>query len=109
MAASNRSSRVAAAFFERQVQIWDAEKAKCLNEFETIFSFGGFRLALDPLGERCIAAVWQAGKRGAVARYETNTAKRIWHRQDLRKTQCVRFSPEARPFGVLRIQVLLNS
>jgi hypothetical protein len=93
MAASNRSSRVAAAFFERRVQIWDAEKAKCLNEFATFFSFGGFRLALDPLGERCIAAVWRAGKRGGVARYETNTGKRIWHRQDLRQTQRVRFSP----------------
>jgi hypothetical protein len=93
MAASNRSSRVAAAYFERRLQIWDAEKAKCLNEFATFFSFGGFRLTLDPLCERCIAAAWQAGTRGGVARYETNTGKRIWYRQDLRQTQRVRFSP----------------
>jgi WD40 repeat protein len=93
MAASNRSSRLAAAFFERQVQIWDAEKAKCVNEFETVFSFGGPRLTLDPVGERCIAAAWQAGEHGGVACYETNKGKLIWHRQELRGTQRVRFSP----------------
>jgi WD40 repeat protein len=94
MAASNRSARVAAAFFERQVQIWDVEKGKCVNEFETLFSFGGPRLSLDPLGERCLAAAWKAGKHGGVACYETNTGKLIWHRQDLRRTQRVRFSCE---------------
>ena len=94
MAASNRSARVAAAFFERQVQIWDVEKAKCVNELETVFSFGGPRLSLDPPGERCIAAAWKAGTHGGVACYETNTGKLIWHRQDLRRTQRVRFSSE---------------
>jgi WD40 repeat protein len=94
MATSNRSSRVAAALFERQVQIWDAKKAKCVNEFETVFSFGGTRLTLDPLGERCIAAAWKAGEHGGVACYETNTGKLIWHRQDLRQTQRVRLSSD---------------
>ena len=93
MAASKRSSRVAAAMFEHVVQIWDVETGVIVNEFETVFSFGGPRLTLDPLGERCIAAAWKAGKRGGVACYETNTGKLIWHRQDLRQTQRVRFSP----------------
>jgi len=93
MAASIRSSRVAAAMFEHHVQIWNVETGTVVNEFETVFSFGGRRLALDPLGERCIAAAWNAGKHGGVACYEANTGKLIWHRQDLRQTQRVRFSP----------------
>jgi WD40 repeat protein len=94
MAASKRSPRVAAALFESQVQIWDLEAGKLKNEFETVFSFGGSRLTLGPLGERCIAAGWKAGKHGGVACYDTNTGRLIWHRQDLKQTQRVRFSPE---------------
>jgi hypothetical protein len=93
MAASKRSPRVAAAMFAHQVQIWDIETGAVVNEFETVFSFGGPRLTLDPLGERCIAAAWKAGKHGGVACYETNTGKLIWHRRDLRQTQRVRFAP----------------
>ena len=93
MAPSRRSSRVAAATFEHHVQIWDVETRAVVNEFETVFSFGGHRLTLDPLGERCIAAAWKAGKHGGVACYEANTGKLIWHRQDLRQTQRLRFSP----------------
>jgi hypothetical protein len=51
MAPSKRSSRVAAAMFEHLVQIWDVETGMVVNEFETVFSFGGPRLTLDPLGE----------------------------------------------------------
>jgi WD40 repeat protein len=93
MAASKRSSRVAAALFESQVQIWDVETGKLIKEFETVFSFGGSRLTLGPLGERCIAAAWKAGKDGGVACYDTNTGMLVWHRQDLKQTQRVRFSP----------------
>lgn len=93
MAPSKRSTRVAAATLENHVQIWDVETRAVVSEFETVFSFGGHRLSLDPLGERCIAAAWKAGKRGGVACYETSTGKLIWHRQDLRQTQRVRFSP----------------
>lgn len=93
MAPSKRSSRFAAARYEHHVQIWDVKTRAVVNQFETLFSFGGHRLSLDPLGERCIAAAWEAGKRGGVACYETNTGKLIWHRQDLRQTQRVRFSP----------------
>jgi len=95
MAASKQSSRFAAAVFERQVQIWDVETRALVNEFETVFAFGGNRLALDPSGKRCIAAGWKAGKSGGVACYEANTGKLIWHRQDLRQTQRVRFSPQS--------------
>ena len=79
--------------FERRVQMWDVETGAMVNEFETVFSFGGHRLTLDSLGERCIAAAWKAGKRGGVACYEANTGRLIWHRQDLRQTQRVRFAP----------------
>src|SRR5579863_3587972 len=93
MADSKQSSRIAVAMFERRVQMWDVETGAMVNEFETVFSFGGHRLTLDSLGERCIAAAWKAGKRGGVACYEANTGRLIWHRQDLRQTQRVRFAP----------------
>jgi outer membrane protein assembly factor BamB len=94
LATSNRSTRVAAAVFEKTVQIWDLKTRERINEFETVFRFGGSRLTLDPTGEKCVAAAWKKGKGGGVACYEAATGKVIWHRQDLRHTQRVRFSPD---------------
>jgi hypothetical protein len=93
LAAGKRSTLVAAAIFEHRVQIWDLDTKAAVKEFETVLSFGGDRLAMHPLGDRCIAAAWKAGKRGGVACYETRTGKLIWHRPDLRQTQRIRFSP----------------
>jgi WD40 repeat protein len=93
MAASKRSSRLATVASEGQVQIWDVETRELLQEFASVFSFGGNRLTLDPLGQRCIAAAWNPGRHGGVACYDANTGKLIWQRQDLRQTQRVRFSP----------------
>src|SRR5215467_4503045 len=92
LAASRNSTRIAAALFEQKVQIWDLESRTAVREFDTVFSFGGHRLALDSLGERCVAAAWRGGQRGGVACYETTTGKLIWHRPDLRQTQRIRFS-----------------
>jgi hypothetical protein len=94
LAASKRSSLVAAAFFEHRVQIWDLETKEMVKEFETVLSFGGNRLAMDSSGERCIAAAWTAGKGGGVACYETRTGELLWHRPELRQTQRIRFSPD---------------
>lgn len=92
LAASQNSSRIAAALFEHKIQIWDLETRTMVNEFETVFSFGGNRLALDSFGERCVAAGWTGGQRGGVACYEVATGKLLWHRPDLLQTQRLRFA-----------------
>lgn len=92
LAASQNSSRIAAALFEHKIQIWDLETRTMVNEFETMFSFGGNRLALDSFGERCVAAGWTGGQRGGVACYEVATGKLLWHRPDLLQTQRLRFA-----------------
>ena len=93
LAVSCDSTRLAAACLERTVQVWDLTTREQIKEFETVFYFGGNRLAIDAVGQRCVTAGWNKGKRGGVACYETDTGKLIWHRQDLRHTQRVRFSP----------------
>jgi len=83
---------VAAAFFERIVQMWNLATLEKSAEFETTLSFGGRRLALDPTGELCATAAWEGGTRGGVACYETKSGRRVWHRRDLEQTQRLRFS-----------------
>ena len=55
---AHKAPRVAAALFERTVQLWDVRTAQQLSQFETVFSFGGRRLALSPYGDLCVAAGW---------------------------------------------------
>jgi WD40 repeat protein len=92
LAASKKSARIAAALFERRIQIWDLESRTVVSDFDTVFSFGGNRLGLDSSGKRCVAAAWEGGQGGGVACYETTTGKQIWHRPDLRQSQRLRFS-----------------
>ena len=92
LAASRNATKAAAAFFDKTVQIWGLTTRERITEFETVFVFGGRRLALDAAGQKCVTAGWGQGKRGGVACYEADTGKVIWHRQDLRQTQRVWFS-----------------
>lgn len=93
LAASRVSTRIAAAFFEHTVQVWDVGAGERLAEFETIFSFGGCRVTMAPSGELCVAAGWTRGSRGGVACYKAASGTLQWHRTDLRQTQRVHFSP----------------
>lgn len=93
LAVSREATKVAAAVFEKTVQIWDLTTRERIKEFETVFSSGGNRLTIDAAGQKCVTAAWNKGKLGGVACYEADTGKLIWHRQDLRHTQRVRFSP----------------
>jgi hypothetical protein len=61
LSASNVSAKVAAAFFENTVQVWDLSTREKVAEFETVFSSGGNRLALDDAGRKCVAAAWNKG------------------------------------------------
>jgi outer membrane protein assembly factor BamB len=98
LAASKNSTRIAAALFEQRVQVWDLRSGTTVCDFNTVFSFGGSRLALDSSGERCVAAGWNGGRSGGVACYETATGKQMWHRLDLRHIQRVRSSSTSGAF-----------
>lgn len=92
MAASSMSSRIAAALSYRTVQIWDLRSAERIAEFDTVFSFGGQRLAIGASGEHCVAAGWTRGVFGGVACYQSSSGKVLWHRTDLNEMSDVKFS-----------------
>jgi hypothetical protein len=56
LAAAEQSPHVAAALFERTVEIWDLQTGKRISSLDTILSIGGERLALHPNGRQCVAA-----------------------------------------------------
>jgi hypothetical protein len=93
LAAARNAPRIAAAFVERTIQVWDLRNSELLSEFDTVYDFGGgHRSALNPTGELCVAAGWLKGMRGGVACYNGLTGVRLWHRTDIRQTLFVKFS-----------------
>jgi hypothetical protein len=90
---AGRGPVIAAAFFERTVQIWESYAATRLAEFDTVFDSGGHRLAISPKATVCVAASWRKGKRGGVACYDTRSGQVVWHRIDLGRVQGLRFTP----------------
>lgn len=92
LATARSAPRLAAALFERTVQVWNLRNSRLISEFETVYGFGGLRLTLDPAGENCVAAGWTKGVRGGVACHNALTGVMVWHRTDIRQTQFVRFS-----------------
>jgi len=93
LAAAQRVPRIAAATPKLTVQIWDLTAGHRISQFETVFYFGGRRIALSPDGDRCAAAEWNKGRHGGVACYDAVTGNLLWQRSDIRHTQAVRFSP----------------
>jgi hypothetical protein len=94
------------------VQTWDVRAGQKISEFNTFYSWGGFRLALSPAGTLCAAASWGGGKRGGVGCYDVQSSKMLWHRTDIRHTQRVRFAADGRSIycgmeegSVLRLSV----
>jgi hypothetical protein len=91
LTAAQRAPIIAAARFERSVQIWDVDTGQHISEFDTVFDYGGNRLALDPDGKVCVAASWKKGKRGRVAAYDTQSGRVLWQRPE-RGSPGLRFS-----------------
>jgi hypothetical protein len=92
LAISDESAIVAAALFEKTVQIWSWTTGQQLGEFKTVFSFGGRRLALTPDGSICIAGGWGRG----LAAYSVPDGRILWHRRDIHRVQTVRLSGSGR-------------
>lgn len=98
LAITDESTIVAAALFEKTVQIWSWKTGQQLGEFQTMLDFGGRRLALTPDGSACIVGAW--GQRGdggrGLAAYSIPDGGILWNRTDIRHTQCVRVSGSGR-------------
>jgi hypothetical protein len=95
--------------FRGAAQIWNWSSGERLSEFTTVFDGFG-RHSISPNGELYVCANWRKGKNGGVACYNTSSGEKIWHRQDLRQVQGIRFSAnghkvycrvEARPVNCL--------
>jgi hypothetical protein len=94
LSVTDASSIVAAALFEKTVQIWSWKTGQQLGEFETMLDFGGRSLALTPDGCACI--VGARGQRGrgsrGLAAYSIPDGKLLWNRAEIRHIQNVRVS-----------------
>jgi WD40 repeat protein len=75
LAASRNPSWVAAACFERTIQIWDMEQQKKLNDVSTVFCGGARNLAVAPLANMLVAGTSVDGK---VAGYELPSGDMLW-------------------------------
>jgi len=94
LAITDECSIVAAALFEKTVQIWSWKTGRQLGEFQTMLDFGGRRLALTPDGSTCIVGSW--GQRGRGARglgaYSIPDGRLLWNRKEIRHIQNVGLS-----------------
>jgi len=92
LAITDDSAVVAAAFFEKRVQIWSWKTKQQLGEFETKLDFGGERLALTPDGRICIAASFHR----RLAAYSVPDGRALWMKTDLGQVQYVTLSASGR-------------
>jgi hypothetical protein len=98
LAITDESSIVAAALFEKTVQIWSWKTGQQLGEFQTMLDFGGRRLALTPDGSKGIVGAYGQlgrGKRGLAA-YSVPDGRLVWNRADIRHIQYVSLSGSGR-------------
>jgi hypothetical protein len=91
-------SILAAALFEKTVQIWSWETGQQLGEFETMLDFGGRRLALTPDGETCIVGAYGQRGRGerGLAAYSIPDGRPLWNRKEIHQIQQVGVSGSGR-------------
>lgn len=91
LAVSNDAAIIAAACFEKTVQIWSGQTGQQIGEFNTLLDFGGQRLALTPDGTTCIAGAWGKLGRGprGLAAYSVPDGKLLWNRHEIRHIQYV--------------------
>jgi hypothetical protein len=81
---------IAAALFEKTVQIWDLPSQEKISEFPTVFCSGARNLALAP--DAGIVATGLSETAGEVAAYEVPTGKKLWE-QKLIYPSLLRFHP----------------
>lgn len=89
LACSYDGQIIAAAEFERFVQIWDLQAQRRLAAFGTTLDFGGTRFAISRNGKYCVAGAYNVQ---GIALYSTENGDELWRRKDLKKVQMIRIS-----------------
>ena len=79
LAVSEESGLLAAAFFDKRVQIWSWKTGKLLGDFETVYSFGLESLLLTTDGSICIATGWGRG----LAAYSVPDGTLLWRGKNI--------------------------
>ena len=89
-AVSRSPQLLAAAYFEKIIQIWNPLTQKKINEFPTIYSFGARNLALSP--DAKVLVVGRSTTSGKVAAYSVPDGKKLWE-QKLIYPSRLKFTP----------------
>lgn len=79
LAASRHPQWIAAAYFEKTVQIWDPNTQRRISEFSTVFHSGAKNLAFALDAGMLVAGLSKA--RGKVVAYEVPSGKKLWERK----------------------------
>ena len=76
---SKDPARVAAAFFEKTIQIWDLQSHMKVGEFPTVFCSRAGNLAFAPSAQIVVAGASE--RSGKVAAYEIPSGRLLWQRR----------------------------
>lgn len=79
LAVSKNPQWIAAAYFEKIIQIWDLNSRRRINEFSTVFCSGAGNLALTDSAEILVAGLSRT--HGRVAAYEVPSGRTLWERK----------------------------
>ncbi len=93
LAASKDPTWIAAAFFERTVQIWDVRSFGKVSEFPTVFCSGAGNLAFAPSTQALVAGLSTA--HGKVAAYDVRSGGVVWERRIVYPSM-LRFHPSGK-------------
>lgn len=79
LSVSKNPAWIAAAFFDKTIQIWDLASQGKINEFSTVFCSGAKNLALAPFARVLVAGL--SVNPGKLAAYEAPSGGLLWERR----------------------------
>ncbi len=85
--------RIVGAEYESTVYVWDLKTRKEVSVFETPLDYGGSRLAINPRGDICAVASYTLG---GLACYAADSGELVCIRDDLKKLQRIKYSPDGK-------------
>lgn len=83
--------RLIGGYSDGRVAVCDVQSRQCVSAFDTIFEFGGHRLAIHPAGNVCAAASYD---RKTVALYNADSGDLLAQKKGFKETGGVLFSPD---------------
>jgi WD40 repeat protein len=102
LAVSKETQWIAAAFFEKTIQIWEPSSQKKISEFPAVFRMGARNLAFSPSGTTLVTGK-TAAHGGKIAAYEVPSGKKLWE-QKLIFPRLLRFDPSGESILGAKVQ-----